>query len=357
MSLLSSYEQRSRQLDVDLLVFRVPDHLRRVIVGVRLLSWDRKRDAAPVGELFVLAAALQMNPGDCSRAIAEAQKMKVLRVLRLGGGWWLELLPDAAVWIERSTTKVQGKRATAKKSRRAPSLEEVARAREAWAALEAEGDPAQAALPMEVKPSHPPLGDAGMGDALAAASRDEADRKARLGNSQSDGPPRPPRTERLGNSQFERQIPNPPDLGNSQVTHARARARTMNMVHVPTSVPQSMVHGGHGRSFAEEDRFAGMGREDLESLLDEESGHWYRQLEEIFGDHDAEAYRLTWLKRLCDRWKNCAWRAIGEVKRMRLQGDRFSKGPGNCANFYFNKYRYSAWKAAQAKEAQEKGKS
>ena len=345
----AKYAERASQLDLHMLIYRVPDHVRRVLVVVRLLSWAKNRDAAPIQEIQLMAQAMHMDKGDCSRAIEEAKKMKVLRVERLAGSWWLELLPDTAVWIDRSATKVKGKRNGRKKSKCAPNSEEVAQAMAAWSVLVSEGDPAQAALPMEVKPTHPPLGDGGLGDALAETSRENADYQSKLGNSQLEKPTTTPWTAQLENSQLEAQKTNSGQLGNSQFTHAGARARKHEHEHGTPSVPQSMVPCDHGQSIADGDCFAGMDVEDLEPLLDQESRHWYGQLEEIFGDDDAEAFRLTWLKRLCDQWRNCAWRAIGAVKRMKLQGERFSKGPGQCANFYFNKYRYAAFVASKEK--------
>ncbi|MDR3406357.1 MAG: hypothetical protein P4L99_27985 [Chthoniobacter sp.] len=223
-----------------MLIHRVPDQLRRLIVTIRLLSWDRQRDAAPVDDQLQLAAATLMNVGDCSRAIAEGRKMGLLRVLRLGGRWWFELLPDSAVWIERSTTKVEGERATKKKSRRAPDSEEIARAREAWAKLENDGDPAQGKLPIADDPMHPPLGDGGFGDAMAESNRDQADAKLRLGNSQSAASPAGARPQELGNSQFSGQNPNSRKLGNSQFTHAGgAGARDHDHKEEPTGL---MIH-------------------------------------------------------------------------------------------------------------------
>lgn len=345
------YVARMLGLEREMIIHRVPDQLRKLLVTVMLLSWGKGRDAAPVEDQLTLAQAAHMDTGDCSRAFAEARKMGILREVRLGGRFWLELLPDSALWVERSTTKVDGERVTKKKSKRAPSAEEIALSRSAWARLEAEGDPAQQGLAMEIPLSHPPLADGGLGDAMAEANRENADGKLKLGISQLKAQADIPGPAKLGNSQLPGQNPNPPKLGNSQFTHAGAGARKHDHEPCTPSVPQSMVHDDHGRRGAEEeDRFAGMDRHDLEPLLEAEAAYWYDQLPEIFGAEDAEAFRLTWLKRLCDRWNNCAYRAIGEVKRMKISGQDFKKGPGQYANFFFNKYRYATWKSARNKE-------
>jgi hypothetical protein len=147
-------------------------------------------------------------------------------------------------------------------------------------------------------------------------------------------------------SRLTRPPPGEPVAGKGQRTAgqppARTRAPEHGHGHGTPSVPQSMVPCDHGRSVAkDEDRFAGLSEEDLEAMLDSEGSHWEGQLPDIFGA-PGDDFRLTWLKRFCDRWSGCAYRAIGEVKAMQMAGKPFSKGPGPYANFLFNKYRYAA---------------
>jgi hypothetical protein len=356
------YTERARQLDRELLVHRAPDQLRRLLTIIRMLSWDMGRDAAPVENAEDLGKAAHMNKGDCSRWMREARKMKLLRVLRLGGGWWFELLPDSAVWVERSATKVtkDGKpvRDAGRVSRRAPNSEEVAESRAAWARLEAGGDPAQQTLPIGDKPVHAPLGDGGLGDALADVSREEAD--AKLGNSQLVAPPAMGVHGKLGNSQLSGQIPNLPKLGNSQLTDAGAGAPEEH-VHVPTSVPQSMVHvhgscatGRDKEEFEEDPSLKLLSKDALIALLCDEGRYWHEELATVF-PINWKAYEQMWLMRFCDRWKGEAFDAIGEVKRKQSVGERFKKGPGECANFLFNLYR-SQRRAAKRRESAQQSK-
>jgi len=354
MSLIP-YLERSRGLFRELLVHRVADQHRRVVEAVWVQSWACGAEAASISDISVLAQAAQMDIGDCSRAIGEMREMKLLRVERLGGRWWLELQANSAAWIERGPTRSAASgQATSKQgrksrgiSKRVPSEDAIALSRRAWKSLDADGDPAQQTLPIGAELSHPPLGDGGLSDAMAATNRDQAN--AHLGNSQTAASTGGANNERLGNSQLSGHFPKPGDLGNSQTTHAGARAPNHVHEHVPPSVPQSMVHDGHARRVAgEEDRFAGMSEADLEPLLDPEGAHWDEQLPEIFGP-EATKFRLTWMKRFCDRWNGCAYRAIGEIKRMQVAGESFKKGPGQYANYLFNQYRYASLK--RSKEA------
>jgi hypothetical protein len=128
------------------------------------------------------------------------------------------------------------------------------------------------------------------------------------------------------------------------VTAAGARTRAGH-VHVPTSVPQSMLHvHGHEPLAADEDNGAlrALSREELWSRLDEEGQYVVSQvLPEVFGVESARQFERTWLLRFCDRWRNDAFRAIGETKRMKVEGARFTKGPGPCANDLFQRFKHS----------------
>ncbi len=108
-----------------------------------------------------------------------------------------------------------------------------------------------------------------------------------------------------------------------------------------------MVHEHeHARGLAEEDPLRGLSTEQLEARLDSEGRYWVEQLPELFGE-SAGRFRRTWLLRFCDRWNSQAYRAIGEVKRMTIQGERFRKGPGECANDLFHRYKQPAKKPAE----------
>lgn len=81
-----------------------------------------------------------------------------------------------------------------------------------------------------------------------------------------------------------------------------------------------------------------MSMDELEGMLDEEARYALDVLEEIVGEGAAD-YRRTWLLRLCDRWKFQAMRAIGEVKRRKMGGERPRIGWGETANDIFHRVK------------------
>ncbi|HEY3898950.1 MAG TPA: hypothetical protein VGM54_10075 [Chthoniobacter sp.] len=229
------YVRRAQALDREMIIHRVPDQVRRVLGVIRALSWDTERDAAPIRDQRTLAVAARMSEDDCSRAIAEARRMQVLRIEKFAGSYWFELLPDSAIWIERSTTKVlvdvegerKRKRSTEGKSRRASTPEQIEECRAAWAMLLEDGDPEQRKLAIADKPTHPPMGDGGFRDAMAETSREQAD--ARLPKTwefpKYGEPAVASLPKNLGISQVSAVNASPENLGISQVTHAGAGAR------------------------------------------------------------------------------------------------------------------------------------
>ncbi|MES2568658.1 MAG: hypothetical protein V4710_01235 [Verrucomicrobiota bacterium] len=120
---MTRYAIQSRELARELLIHRVADQPRRVAEAIRMLSYDLGRDSVGMAEQRDLAAAVQMDPGDCDRAIQDLEKRGILRVLRSAGKWWYELLPDSRLWQRREKRGVDD--------------ESIVRARTAWARIEA----------------------------------------------------------------------------------------------------------------------------------------------------------------------------------------------------------------------------
>lgn len=331
----------ARLLTREMTVHRLPLQVRNLIDLVRLLTLDHvpPRDAAPVDDVRDLEVALLMDRRDRERAEKAAIELQILSVVRGGGRWWYELLPLPDEWPDRPA----GRRSDGSKMM-APSFEVMQASRDAWMRLDrCTAETAQRELPLALRPEVD-------GTEEGARNREGAAARERGSVNLGETPPKLRLSEavarEVGGDSPKTDGGDSPRLQ----TPARTRAPEHGHGHGTPSVPQSMVPCDHGRSVAkEEDRFAGMSEEDLQPLLDGEGEHWDGQLPDIFGEQ-GDDFRLMWLKRFCDTWSGCAYRAIGEIKSMQIAGKAFTKGPGQYANFLFNKYRYASFKRAKAME-------
>jgi hypothetical protein len=303
------------------------DALRAALVIVEQ-SYGADLDAAPFAEQRTLALILGWTEEQCSRAVKELRDRKIAQVFRHAGAWWYELRPCGR-WLP-ADEKFRKTRVPA---------ERIAAARTAWKlALEtSRRDPDQQDL---IKWSPDEMMDGGYAARLLAESRHDAVERAERDEGRVNGPLTQPENEQPVNGPLSRPVNGPLTGGGP---HSRGRVRACEHVHVPTSVPQSMVHDhDHAPSAGGEENGAlrALSNDELESLLDGEGRHWLEQLSDIVGDGEGK-FRRTWLLRFCDRWKQEAFSAIGETKRMKVQGERFTKGPGPCANDLFHRFKHT----------------
>jgi hypothetical protein len=144
--------------------------------------------------------------------------------------------------------------------------------------------------------------------------------------------------------------------GAAEKPAAYIRARAPASDHVP---PKSMYHVSehgaeheHARRVEDEgaEKFRGFSPDELESMLDEESSYALGELLAITGPMSA-SYHRTWLMRLNDRWKVCALKAIGEIKREKIRGGKPKKTWGHWANFLFLQSKAEAQRRASSHHA------
>ena len=330
-----------RALSREMIIHRVPEQVRKLVDLVRVLTVDHvpARDAAPVDDPADLDAALVMDRRDRERAEKVACELKILRVVRGGGRWWYELMPLPDAWPDRRAGRRTGGSGA---SALAPTFEREQEARDAWARLDrADVETAQRELPLPMRVERD-------GSEEGARNREAAMARERERVKLGEIPPKLVLT-RTCDTQFGGNSPKTVG-GNSPrlQTPARTRARH-DHDHDPTSVPQSMVHDhegmSHGRQVADggENAMRAYSDEELETMIEAEGQYWLDQLPDIFGEASASQFRRTWLMRFADRYRAIGYRAIGEVKRMKSNGEVFKKGPGEAANYFFNKWRYAAF--------------
>jgi|GEM_PF-5439483 len=128
------------------------------------------------------------------------------------------------------------------------------------------------------------------------------------------------------------------------------RTREHEHVHGTPRRTKHVEHAEHARGVEEVEEFDPALNElsisELADQLEEEAAFWYLQLQELCPDL-TPTYRKTWLLRLSDRWREAAFKAIAETKRMKIEGKPFSKGAGQTANFYFHHFKNAARKVAR----------
>jgi hypothetical protein len=207
----------------------------------------------------------------------------------------------------------------------------------------------------------------GLKDEIAASSREDAlqderlrqrvadELRARLANDATDAREACGNSAHLSDRNFRThaEIPHASEPTYAEIPHTspylgRTRTRASEHVHVPTSVPQSMLHEHeHARGLADGDAaLRAFTIAQLEGRIDGESLYLLDGLEAIAGP-DARRFRRTWLMRLCDRWSGCAVRAIAEATSRAKGGERPLIGWGETANDLFNRNKLAMRKPAK----------
>jgi len=161
-----------------------------------------------------------------------------------------------------------------------------------------------------------------------------------------------PNTSRVGKLPMRWEIPNTSPEPADSTSREQAGASPVRARHASHGTNHMFHEHEHARSFAGKARTADdlrtLGNSELEALLDDEGSYWASQLTEIFGAESARKFRRTWLLRMCDRHAVEAYRALGEVKRMKLEGETFRLGPGECANDLFHRYKEAVRKSERS---------
>lgn len=353
-----SYQSLGRALERELLIHRVPEQARKVADAIKLLSYDLGRDAAPVDDPADLYAAVHLDRGDFERAVKLLVGLKILQVLRGGDRFWYELLPLPDEWPDmpagRKTRKKGHTGASPEYSSRAPSWDALEKSRDAWQRLErgATTEPDQRELPMPLTPAQRSR-DGGAAELAADRNRQAAaareERREEPCARVWEIPTEPTLSELVRDSIVGiSHKPGTQSVGNSHGLQPPARTRARHD-HVPTSVPQSMVHEhGHARGLAEEENaLRAMDDEQLEARLDEDARFQLTRLEGLPGVRPA-TYHRTWLLRLNDRWRRVALRALAECSSMHARGEQPTKGWGQAANYFFNLWKYDEKAAERA---------
>lgn len=305
----AEYAEKRTRFIQELIVQRVMGDPLRAALVILEHSYGLRQDAAQFHSQDELAVILGMKKGHCSRAIKELRERAIVRPYCYAGEQCYEpRTPEG--W--QSADPDERKREVEPAQRRA--------SRSAWQKVRQRSlsDPRQREL-IAWKPAE--HGDCGLSAILLGLGKDE-------------GPTvtAPVTSYRAGN----RDEPSPVTAPVTAQSRARTRA---GHVHVPTSVPQSMVHDhGHARSVAEENPLRGLGSDELESRLDDESRFMLESFEGLPGVIAGE-YRRTWLLRLNDRWRGVALRALAECLSMRAGGRTPIKGWGQAANYFFKQWK------------------
>jgi hypothetical protein len=207
----------------------------------------------------------------------------------------------------------------------------------------------------------------GLKDEIATSSREDALQDERLRQKVADelrsrlAPPATDDRDVYGNSvhvsdrknhtHTEIPITSEPTCMEKPYTSAdigRTRTRASEHVHVPTSVPQSMLHEHeHARGLAEEDdELRALSTKELQERLDSESTYLLEEFHKVVGP-SARKFRRTWLLRLNDRWAGCALRALADVNARAKAGDRPLVGWGETANDIFQRNKLGTRKTAK----------